>query len=101
MPWCKHAANGTRGMSHNVRIGSKTLCQTVLYPSAGYGGMNGDGRGRREEKEGRKEGRGEGKRKEGVKGLVSCLHDGGYSHQLAWLEAYLNDEARDRRLDGM
>ena len=39
-------------------------------------------------------------RKEGVTGLVSHLHDNGYSHQLAWLEAYLNDEARDRRLDG-
>ena len=39
-------------------------------------------------------------RKEGVMGLVSRLHGNGYSHQLAWLEAYLNDEARDRRLDG-
>ena len=39
-------------------------------------------------------------RKEGVRGLVSHLHGNGYSHQLAWLEAYLDDEARDRRLDG-
>jgi len=69
-----------------------------LYFSVGFGSTNGDARGRREE---RSAGRREGKREEGVKGLVSHLHDSGYSHQLAWLEAYLNDEARDRRLDGM
>ena len=51
--------------------------------------MDGDNRG------GRRRGR-----KEGVRGLVSHLHGNGYSHQLAWLEAYLDDEARDRRLDG-
>ena len=32
--------------------------------------------------------------------LVSTLHSSGYSDQLSWLEAYLTDEARDRRMDG-
>ncbi len=32
--------------------------------------------------------------------LVSNLQSSGYSDQLSWLEAYLTDEARDRRMDG-
>ena len=36
-----------------------------------------------------------------VSGMVRELHTNGYSDQLAWLEAYLTDEARDRTLDGV
>ena len=32
--------------------------------------------------------------------LVRRLCEGGSAHQLAWLEAYLTDEARDRTMDG-
>jgi len=32
--------------------------------------------------------------------LVAQLHSEGFSDQLSWLEAYLRDEARDRRADG-
>ena len=61
----------------------------IFTHSSHAAGVDGDSRG------GRRKGR-----KEGVRGLVSHLHGNGYSHQLAWLEAYLDDEARDRRLDG-
>ena len=37
---------------------------------------------------------------ESSSGRVSDLHRNGYSHQLAWLEAYFTDEARDRAVDG-
>ena len=33
--------------------------------------------------------------------LVIGLHQDGYSEQLAWLEAYLRDEADDRAVDGV
>ena len=33
--------------------------------------------------------------------LVMSLSCHGYDEQLAWLEAYLRDEARDRTMDGM
>lgn len=35
-----------------------------------------------------------------VGSAISRLHSQGYSDQLAWLEAYLKDEARDRSVDG-
>ena len=36
----------------------------------------------------------------GISSAVARLHSQGYSDQLAWLEAYLKDEARDRSVDG-
>lgn len=35
-----------------------------------------------------------------VREVVSQLQSEGFGEQLAWLEAYLSDEARDRRIDG-
>ena len=35
-----------------------------------------------------------------VKAVVAELHADGFTDQLAWLEAYLRDEASDRSMDG-
>ncbi len=32
--------------------------------------------------------------------LVSSIETAGHREQLSWLQAYLSDEARDRRIDG-
>lgn len=73
-------------------------------PTQKLGPRGSHGTGKKND-EGRKRGKSSGKKRSSetrssVARLVMSLSCHGYEEQLAWLEAYLRDEARDRTVDG-